>query len=201
MKFPQNISKEQKKLWISLVELHHLCRSHTKKKYNRINPFYEDLFEWSERGSFAAQEDKGITIYNSATVIGDVKIGESTWVGPFTILDGGGGLEIGRFCSISAGCQLLSHDTIKWALSGGNMSYEYEKTKIGDCCFIGTMAVIDKGVTIGNHCVIGAGAVVTKDVKDCMIVAGVPAQPVGQVKIDSRGNVDLIYEKMREEHQ
>ena len=193
MKFPKNISDEQKRLWSSIVELHHLCRNHTKKEFNRVNPFYEDLFDWSERGAFATQKDKGITIYNSATLIGDVKIGESTWIGPFTILDGGGGLEIGRFCSISAGCQILSHDTVKWALSGGKMSYELQKTKIGNCCFIGTMAVINKGVTIGDHCVVGAGSVVTRDVADLTIVAGVPARIIGRVKIDSQGEVELIY--------
>jgi acetyltransferase-like isoleucine patch superfamily enzyme len=77
------------------------------------------------------------------------------------------------------------------------MPYEYAKTKIGDCCFIGTHAVVNKGVTIGNHCAVGAGSVVTGDVADLTIVAGVPAQPIGQVKTDSRGNVELIYEKRK----
>ena len=107
-----------------------------------------------------AREDKGITIYNSATLIGDVEIGEHTWIGPFTLLDGGGGLEIGRYCSISTGCQVLTHDTVRWALSGGKTGPERAATKIGDCCFLGSHAIVTRGVTIGNHCLIAAGAVV-----------------------------------------
>lgn len=190
---PENIDDSLKRLWISLIELHHLCREHTKKNYQRINPFYEDIFDWSERGSYWAQETKHITIYNSATLIGNVKIGEHTWIGPFCLLDGGGELEIGRYCSISTGCQLLTHDTIKWALSGGKMPYEYAKTKIGNCCFLGSHAIINKGVTIGNHCVVGAGSVVTKDFKNNTIVGGVPARPIGTVKLGRNGKVDLVY--------
>lgn len=194
-----NSDDEKRKLWELLIELHHWRRDYTKKHYKRINPFYEDLFDWSERGSYWNQEDKGITIYNSATLIGDVEIGENTWVGPFCLLDGGGGLLIGRYCTISTGCQVLTHDTAKWTLSGGKMVYEYASTNIGDYCFLGSLAVITKGVTIGNHCLIGAGAVVTNNVDDYTIVGGVPAKPIGKVKIDEQGEVHLVYKNFEQE--
>jgi acetyltransferase-like isoleucine patch superfamily enzyme len=38
------------------------------------------------------------------------------------------------------------------------------------------------GVTIGESALVGAGAVVTKDVADHAIVAGVPAQVIGDVR-------------------
>jgi len=196
MNIPNGIDEELKELWLLLIRLHNFCRSYTKSEYNRINPFIEDLFDWNDRGVFWMQEDKGITIYNSTTVVGDVRIGNNTWIGPYCSLDGTGGLEIGKFCSISLGCQLLSHDTVKWALSGGRMSYEYANTKIGDCCFLGSYAVISKGVTIGNHCLIAAGAVVTKDVGDFIIAGGVPARPIGRVHLDSQGKVHLVYNKL-----
>ena len=188
------MDEELQKLWSSLLKLHHWCRNYTKEKYNRMNPFYEDLFDWSERGSCWTQENKDITIYNSATLIGDVKIGNNTWIGPLCLLDGGGGLKVGSYCSISTGCQILTHDSVKWALSGGKMPYEYESIAIGDCCFLGTHTVVTKGVTIGDHCLIAAGTVVTKDVSDFSIVAGVPARVIGRVEVDSQGEVDLIYQ-------
>ena len=43
-----------------------------------------------------------MTIYDSTTVVGDVKIGENTWIGPFCSIDGGGGLEIGENCDITS---------------------------------------------------------------------------------------------------
>lgn len=198
MNIVKNKDKEIKKLWELLVELHHWRRDYTKKHYKRINPFYEDLFEWSERGTYWSQEDKGITIYNSATLIGDVEIGEKTWVGPFSLLDGGGGLHIGRYCTISTGCQILTHDTVKWTISGGKMSYQYASTRIGDYCFLGSHAIITKGVTIGNHCLIGAGAVVTEDVDNHTIVGGVPAKPIGRVEIDEQGEVHFVYRTFRQ---
>jgi len=194
MQIPDNLDDELKKLWGSLIELHHRCRDYTREKHDRINPMYEDLFDWAERGTFWAREDKGITIYNSATLIGDVKIGEHTWIGPFTLLDGGGGLEIGRYCSISTGCQVLTHDTVRWALSGGKMGPERAATKIGDCCFLGSHAIVTRGVTIGNHCLIAAGSVVTADVEDFTIAGGVPACVIGKVEQASDGSVQLVYD-------
>ncbi len=193
MQIPEEMNDELKKLWTSLLELHYWCRNNTREKYSRINPSYEDLFDWSERGAYWTREDKGITIYNSATLIGDVKIGEHTWIGPFSLLDGGGGLEIGCYCSISTGCQVLTHDTVSWALSGGKMQPERAATKIGDCCFLGSHAIVTKGVTIGNHCLIAAGTVVTRDVDDFTIAGGIPARVLGRVDLGSDGKVNLIY--------
>lgn len=182
-------------LWEDLRALHKHLRSETRGKYRRINPFYEDLFEWKERGAYWLGEDSNVTIYNSATIVGDVSIGKNSWIGPFCSLDGTGGLVIGESCSISLGCQILSHDTVKWSLSGGAAPYEYAPIKIGNCCFLGVYSVVLKSVTIGDHCLIGAGAVVTKDVPSHSIVAGVPARPIGKVLIHQKGQVELQFDK------
>lgn len=187
------LDDDLKLLWKRLIELHQRLRKHTRAQHARINPFMEDLFDWKEKGGYWGGQN--VTIYDSTTITGNVKIGNNTWIGPFCSLDGGGGLSIGSCCSISVGVQLLSHDTAKWALSGGKLGYEYSPTKIGDCCFIGVHAVVAKGVSVGNHCLIGAGAVVTKDVSDFCIVAGVPAVVVGRVHISAKGNIDLVYAK------
>src|SRR5207247_8672019 len=90
-------------------ELHHLLqqiralrgelRQQVWDRHRRVNPFAEDLFEWSEKGQFLTGRD--VTIYDSTTVVGDVTIGNHTWIGPFCSLDGTGGLTIGAYCSIS----------------------------------------------------------------------------------------------------
>ncbi len=49
---------------------------------------------------------------------------------------------------------------------------------IGNHVWIGTRAIIMKGVKIGDGAVIAAGAVVTKDVPPKTIVAGVPAKVI-----------------------
>jgi len=66
--------------------------------------------------------------------------------------------------SISAGVQIYSHDSIKWALSSGKEDYEYDKTIIGSNVYIGPNVIIQKGVKIGNNVVIGANSFVNCDI-------------------------------------
>ena len=175
------LDPEVAELWRRLVELRGALRERTWREYRRVNPFDEDLFEWKEKGSFVGGRD--VTMYDSTTVVGDVSIGDHTWVGPFCSLDGTGGLTIGSHCAISAGVHIQTHDVVRWALSGGKEPYEYAPVSIGDCCFVGVNAVVTKGVTVGDHSVVGAGAVVTRDVEAFSVVAGVPAKEVGRVEI------------------
>lgn len=187
------LDADEAKLLLTINSLGNKLREKTKKKYNRINPFCEDIFPWKERGRFYTGKDKGITIYNSTTVSGNVIIGDHTWIGPFCSLDGGEvGLEIGSYCSVSAACHLLTHDTVRWALSKGKHKYEYASTKIGDGCFIGVGSVITKGVTLGESCLVGAGSVVTKSFPARTILAGVPARSIGTVVLGEE-KVDLLY--------
>jgi acetyltransferase-like isoleucine patch superfamily enzyme len=181
------------RLHADLRALHERLRAETLAEYQRLNPFTEDLFDWKERGQAWTKDDRGVTIYDSTSVVGDVEIGEETWIGPYCSLDGTGGLSIGHHCSISSGCELISHDTVRWALSGGAEDYEYAATRIGDCCFLGSRVVITKGVTVGDRCVIAAGAVVTADLPDQSIAAGVPARRIGEVRIED-GKISLDYD-------
>jgi acetyltransferase-like isoleucine patch superfamily enzyme len=191
-----DLSSEELQLLLTLQNLHQKLRARTLKKYKRINPFYEDLFSWKERGSFWLNERKNVTIYNSTTLSGHVEVGDNTWIGPFCSLDGGkAGLRIGSYCSISAACHILTHDTVKWALSLGKEPYEYKATSLGDGCFVGTSSVILKGVSLGNQCLVAAGSVVTKSFPEKSIVGGVPAKKIGMVIQSGDGSIELRFEK------
>lgn len=122
----------------------------------------------------------GTSIYDSALVLGEVRVGSKCWIGPGVVLDGSGGLTIGDNCSISAGVQIYSHDSVQWAITGGTAPYEHAPTRIGSNCYIGPNAVIAKGVTIGDRAVVGAGAVVLQDVVEGGRVGGVPARPLSR---------------------
>jgi putative colanic acid biosynthesis acetyltransferase WcaF len=53
-------------------------------------------------------------------------------------------------------------------------------TTIGKNAFIGARAMILPGVCIGDQVIVGAMSVVSKDVPDHQIVAGNPAQKIGE---------------------
>jgi acetyltransferase-like isoleucine patch superfamily enzyme len=50
--------------------------------------------------------------------------------------------------------------------------------RIGKNCWIGTSAIILKGVNIGYNCIIGAGSVVVKDVPPNSLAVGVPEKVI-----------------------
>ena len=173
-------------------ELHEELRSQVKERWNRAVPFADELFDRWERAAFLGFGE-GASIYDSSLVLGDIEVGEETWIGPFTVLDGRGGLTIGKYCSVSTGVQIYSHDTVKWALTGGRAAEERAPTKIGDCCYIGPQTIIAKGVTIGDHSVVGAGSFVRRDVPAYRIAVGSPARVIGRVEVDGE-EVKFIYD-------
>lgn len=165
----------------SLVALHQHKSNQTFKNYKRLNPFFENIIDWKTKKRHFGKIGENVTIYDSTTLVGDIEIGDNTWIGPFCSIDGPGRLKIGSFCSIAAGVQILTHDSVKWALSGGKCEYEYAAVEIGNNCFIGTHAIINKGVKLGNCCLVAANAVVTKSFPDNSIIAGVPARQIGRL--------------------
>lgn len=116
-----------------------------------------------------------------AWIMGEPEIGEGTWIGPFCLIDGSGGLTIGEGCDIAAGVHVYTHSTAARCVTGRSVEVEQRPVRIGSKTFVGAQAVILMGVTIGDGCVIGAGAVVTTDVPDGSCVIGVPARVVGTV--------------------
>lgn len=124
----------------------------------------------------------GTSIYDSALVLGDVTVGRNTWIGPGVVLDGSGGLEIGDYCSISAGVQIYSHDSVDWAISGGTAPYKTAKTVVGSRCYIGPLTVLAMGVRIGDGCVIGANSLVRTSIPPKMKAFGTPCRVVSIIE-------------------
>jgi len=162
-----------------------------RERWRRDLPMGEllgDRWERARRLGFG----EGASVYDSSYVYGDVRVGEGTWIGPNTVLDGSGGLEIGAWCSISAGVQIYSHDTVRWALTAGAAEAERSPVKIGDCCYLGSQTVVARGVEIGHHCVVGACSFVNTSLPPFTVAAGAPARPIGRVELDD-DDVRLVY--------
>jgi len=185
--------EKEEGIFKNLLELYENRANFFMKEWHRLLPFNEMIIDrWQKAKRLGFGE--GSSIYDNALVFGDVKVGKLTWIGPFTILEGsGGGIVIGDYCSISTGVQIYTHDSVKWAISGGKFGYEKAPTCIGNCVYIGPLSIITKGVKIGNHCIIGAFSYVDKDIDDFSIVRGQPAKIVGRIKFVEGGKIEYDY--------
>lgn len=142
-------------------------------KYKRHVSLGDLIFDREETAKFLGFGD-GSTCYDNVLVIGDVKVGKNTWIGPNVILDGSGGLEIGDHVSISAGVQIYSHHTVERSNSLGKAPTKLGKTIIGDGVYIGPNSIIQLGVRIGNSSIVGALSFVNRDVPPNSKAYGAP---------------------------
>lgn len=118
-------------------------------------------------------------------VVGEPEIGDGCWIGAFTVIDGSGGLRIGRGCDISSGAQIIIHSSARRTVTARAFpDVERAPVTIGDHVFIGSNAVILMGATIGSHSIVAAGAVVTEGsvFPPHSLIAGVPAVRKGDVR-------------------
>jgi len=106
----------------------------------------------------------------------NIQIGKDTVIGEDAILDGRGKITIGDHVAFATGVMVYNsqHD-----IRDPQFAAITKDVHIDDYVFVGPRAILLPGVKIGKGAVIGAGAVVTKDVPPGVIVAGVPAKPIG----------------------
>lgn len=140
-----------------------------------------------------------------------VKLGDGCRIDSFVKIEGGMGVEIGRFVHVASfahinvgGGTVLIDDYAAVASgarvlggtnepSGQSMSAAAPQamqhikrltTIIGKYALIGVNAVVLPGVVVGAGAVIGAGAVVTRDVPAWEVWFGNPAYKIGLRRVD-----------------
>jgi acetyltransferase-like isoleucine patch superfamily enzyme len=113
---------------------------------------------------------------------GRIRLGKRVFVGPYVVVYGHGGVEIGENTLISMHCRILSsnHTVPPRDAIIRNERDILLPTKIGRDCWLGAGVTVLGGVEVGDGCVVGAGTVVTKNLPSHSISHGVPARVVGE---------------------
>lgn len=110
---------------------------------------------------------------------GIIEIGDNSFIGPNTIINGGGNVIIGiktvfaKNISINAN----DHNHAKSAYIR-DQGYSIADVTIEDDVWLGANVCINKGVIVRQGSVVGANAVVTKNTEPYSINVGVPAKKI-----------------------
>jgi acetyltransferase-like isoleucine patch superfamily enzyme len=137
----------------------------------------------SQRGRIVAEHD---CHFSTGAILhaygGNISLGPNVYVGPYTVIYGHGGVEIGGHTLISMHCRILSsnHTVPSPDTTIRSQPDILLPTKIGRDVWLGAGVTVLGGVTIGDGCVVGAGAVVTKDLPPNVIAVGVPARVISE---------------------
>jgi acetyltransferase-like isoleucine patch superfamily enzyme len=154
---------------------------------------------WIE-GNLKIRVGHNVTIDDNVFVSGHVhetpvlSIGDGTYLGYKVAINVGKSITIGKNCMIAGGCFIADNDghpkepdlrRHRFAVD----AREIKPVVIEDDVWVGTGAVILKGVSIGSGSIVAANSLVTRSVPPNSIVMGVPAQVV-ILSIDRMQNRD-----------
>ena len=124
-----------------------------------------------------------VYIAPTATVVGDVKLGENVNIWYGAVLRGDAGtITVGRGTNIQDNAVLHEKTTLGQYCTVGHGAIVHG-CNVGDRCMIGMGSIILDGAVLGDNCMVGAGALVTgkTNAPAGSLLLGSPAKVVKQV--------------------
>lgn len=124
-----------------------------------------------------------------------LELADDVFIGHFNFIEASSGIRIGQGTQVTNFVSIVSHSThrsvrVAAALSGGpapapdgsHPSDIRAPIAIGAHCFIGPHSVIEAGTVLGQGCLVAAGSRVRGQYGDFAVLAGNPAQVVGDTR-------------------
>ena len=115
---------------------------------------------------------------------GTIKIGESSVVGPNTIINGGGNVIIGKKVIFAKNISINANEHVhKKSMNIIDQGFIYSDVIIEDDVWLGANVCVNKGVLVRNGSIVGANAVVTKDTDPYSINVGIPSKKISEREV------------------
>ncbi len=137
-----------------------------------------------------------VTEYADEQYMPEIRIGNRTTIGAFSIISGSRRIEIGNDVLIAP--RVFITDSIH-GYEDVSLSINVQPLKskaavyIGDGAWLGINSVILPGVRIGENAVVAAGSVVTKNVPPFSVAAGIPAKVIRKYDFKKKKWTDVDY--------
>ena len=120
-----------------------------------------------------------------------LRLGDHVYIGPFNFIEASAGVEIGEGVQITHHASIVSHASHRaqrllgrrfadWA--GPRPGWVAAPVAIGAYSFVGPHSVIEAGSVLGRGTLVRAGSVVRGRFPDFAVLAGNPAQVVGDAR-------------------
>ena len=135
-----------------------------------------------DESTLALEEDWTIVDKGCVVYVGNGKklsIGSRTYISSNVKILAHDNISIGKNCMIASGVQIFSGDGHPIYQDGACINPD-APVVLEDNVWLGSRALILKGVKVGEGAIVAAGAVVTKDVPPHSIAAGNPAKIIKQ---------------------
>jgi carbonic anhydrase/acetyltransferase-like protein (isoleucine patch superfamily) len=131
-------------------------------------------------------------IFENATVIGAVSIGENVWVGPGAVLRGDyGKINVGAYTAVEDNCVIHARPgeqtDIGEHVTLGHASIVHTG-RVSDWATLGMGSVVSDFALVGKWAAVGEGCVVKarSEIPDESVAVGVPARVIGKITQEYR---------------
>lgn len=127
-----------------------------------------------------------IVFTNRLSARPELVVGDNTFIGNGCSFRVGRSVRIGRHCRLAEDVRVADNDQHPLDLEARRRNDPPPASRaveivVEDDAWIGTGAIILKGVRIGRGAIVGAGSVVSRDVPEMTVVAGNPAAEIRQL--------------------
>ena len=166
----------------------------------RLNRWRRRLVHWLLHRPLFGEVSGGVVLPHTriaaSTCIEHVDrlhLADQVYIGPFNFLEASGGITVGEGVQITHHVSIVTHSShraqrllgrgyVDWPGPGPRPGWVAGAVAIGPYCFIGPHSLIEPGTRLGRGCIVRAGSVLRGDYPEHAVLAGNPAQVVGDAR-------------------